>query len=97
LNEAIYAELRGDRQPAPDYIITRTKLSSPGYDEATTHVLEEIGDGVQNDWRADPSAGLVVLRITVMNPFAGAPEPDHLSGVARALRETAEAVLPGLV
>lgn len=95
-NEAIYRELSlGRPGGAPEYIITRTHLCSPMYDGAVDPLLERIGVGTVEEWRAGGSAGLVVLRSTVMDPFLAAPPPapDHITGFIRALRSACEVAI----
>jgi glutamate/tyrosine decarboxylase-like PLP-dependent enzyme len=93
LNERIYEQMSLN-QPghAPQYIITRTRLQSPVYDGAVTPVLEALGVCTVDDWKQCDD-GLVVLRSTVMDPFAAepAPAPDHIGGFVVALRGACEA------
>ena len=86
-NEGIYRQMSlagGDR---PEYIITRTRLRSPMYDGAVDPTLAELGVSTPDEWRAAGSAGLVVLRSTVMDPFlASTPSGrNHLAGFVTAL------------
>jgi glutamate/tyrosine decarboxylase-like PLP-dependent enzyme len=89
-NERIYVALSpsaGD----PPYFITRTRLTSPSHDGAVEGLMDPLGIG-RDEWQRE---GLVVLRVTVMDPFFGenTPMPDHLHGFIKALRATAERVL----
>lgn len=91
LNEGIYRRMRPDAEREPDYMLTRTRLRSPGCDGIAGPLLAELGVPV-GDWAEQ---GLVVLRSTVMDPFfaAGPPTPDHLGGLVRAVaRAAAEAL-----
>ncbi|HEX6965602.1 MAG TPA: pyridoxal-dependent decarboxylase [Gemmatimonadaceae bacterium] len=93
LNERIYEQMSLS-QPgrAPQYIITRTRLQSPVYDGAVAPVLEALGVCTIDEWKRC-SDGLVVLRSTVMDPFAAepSPAPDHVGGFVTALRAACEA------
>jgi len=90
-NERIHARLSGDRAGA-EYIITRTRFQSPQYDGAVDAILDALGVDGPDAWRSE---GLVVLRSTVMDPFvpAGGTATDHATGLVRALRDAAEAVM----
>jgi len=88
LNEGVYARMSLSEPGAqPDYIITRTRFQTPMYDGAVGPVLDALGTGSIEEWRKGGSAGLVVLRSTVMDPFMGYSEsgPDHTEGFVRAL------------
>ncbi len=90
LNEGIYAQLSPAASDAP-YFITRTQLTSPSHDGVVVPLLAALG--VEHaDW---VKSGMVVLRVTVMDPFfgEGPPTPDHLHGFIVALRSTATKVL----
>ena len=75
----------------PPYIITRTRLRSPVYDGAVGSVLEALGICTMEQWKCSDD-GLVVLRSTVMDPFAAEPSPasDHVTGFVSALRGVCE-------
>ncbi len=95
-NERLYARMslaRGDGQP--EYIVTRTRLRSPAYDGAIDSVLEALGVGSVDEWKASGADGLVVLRSTIMDPFAVAPPPapDHVRGFVGALRRACDEAL----
>ena len=95
-NEQVYARLslaRSDQ--APEYIITRTRLRSPAYDGAIGPILDGLGVGSVEGWKASGTEGLVVLRSTVMDPFLAAepPVPDHIEGLVGALRRAGAAAL----
>lgn len=68
--------------PAPEYFLTRTRLTTPTYDGAIGPFLEALGIGSMDDWRAAGKDGLVLLRMTVMDPWIAepAPAPDHITG-----------------
>ncbi len=91
LNEGIYAGMRAGAGEQPAYMLTRTRLTAPGCDGIATPLLAELGVDPA-DW---PSAGLVVLRATVMDPYLveGAPTPDHLGGMVQAVGKAATAAL----
>jgi len=98
LNEAIYAQMSlGAPGARPDYIITRTRFQTPMYDGAVDPLLEELGVCTRQEWAASGTEGLVVLRSTVMDPFAAAGQgADHLGGLVQALGRAAEAALSTL-
>jgi len=86
-NEGIYGRMSLAGGERPEYIITRTRLRSPMYDGAVDPVLAELGVCTPEEWRAAGSAGLVVLRATVMDPFLATTTSgrNHLAGFAAAL------------
>ena len=96
LNESIYETLSSSNGDSPEYVISRTRLTSPAYDGAVAPLLARIGARASDDWKRSGSAGLVVLRATVMNPFAAGNHPDHMEGLASAIREVATVVLEKL-
>ena len=85
-NDRLYDRLsQSPANPTPPYYITRTRLVTPLYDGAVGPLLKELGVGSQDEWRA-PGGGLVVLRMTVMDPWlAEASAPDHVAGFVRYL------------
>jgi glutamate/tyrosine decarboxylase-like PLP-dependent enzyme len=92
-NERIYGEMSLSTPGAnPDYIITRTRFQSPMYDGAVDPILAELGVCTVDEWRASKAEGLVVLRSTVMDPFAITlpPAPDHVLGLVAALKKVCE-------
>ncbi|HEU5359479.1 MAG TPA: pyridoxal-dependent decarboxylase [Gemmatimonadales bacterium] len=91
LNEGIYERLSiQPGRPAPDYMLTRTRLQAPMYEGAVDAVLGELGVCTVDDWRAAGAEGLVVLRTTVMDPFlAEAGGVDHVAGLIAAVRRAA--------
>jgi glutamate/tyrosine decarboxylase-like PLP-dependent enzyme len=94
-NEAVYRQLSLNKPGGdPEYIVTRTRVSSPHYDGAIDPVLRELGIGSPDDWQLDPG-GLVVLRATVMDPFLAERKPatDHVAGFAAALAHACAAAL----
>lgn len=92
LNEGIYAELSTGRETVPDYMITRTRLTSPAYDGAVVSLLPLLGPLAKAYWQERGEEGLVVLRATIMNPFASEVEPDHIAGLIDAVRQAAHRV-----
>jgi len=95
-NERVYQELSLNRPGGPpDYIITRTRFQSPMYDGAIDPVLERLGVVPVEEWKRSGSAGLVVLRMTVMDPFLTAPPPapDHVRGFIAALHHASGVAL----
>ncbi len=89
LNERVYLQMSPGRpQGPPAYMLTRTRLRSPMYDGAVDPILERLGCS-REEWQAAGSAGIVVLRATVMDPFLASPPPapDHITGFLEALRE----------
>lgn len=91
LNAAIYERMRAGQGSDPDYMLTRTRLRSPGCDGIAAPLLAALAV----DPAAWPAEGLVVLRATIMDPFfvAGPPTPDHLHGLMRAVGAAAEEAL----
>jgi hypothetical protein len=70
LNEGIYARMSLSEPGAtPKYILTRTRFQTPMYDGAIEPILEALGVGSPESWKAGGADGLVVLRATVMDPF----------------------------
>src|SRR5690606_39186146 len=99
LNEAIYARMSLQTPGAqPEYVVTRTRLQTPMYDGAIAPLLQSLGVGSVEEWKASGQDGLVVLRSTVMDPFleAGPPTPDHLTGFVDALGRAATAARQSL-
>lgn len=92
LNEGIYAELSTGRETVPDYMITRTRLTSPAYDGAMGSLLSSLAPSAKAYWRERGDEGIVVLRATIMNPFASEIEPDHVGGLIDAVRQAAHRV-----
>ena len=91
LNEAIYSELSPGGETAPDYMITRTRLTSPAYDGAIAPLLAYLDSDAERYWTTHPSEGLVVLRATVMNPFSSDDvHRNHVDGLVSALRRAAD-------
>jgi glutamate/tyrosine decarboxylase-like PLP-dependent enzyme len=89
LNESIYRRMSiNSATPSPEYIITRTRFRTPMYDGAIAPILEALGVGTVDEWKAAGAEGLVVLRSTVMDPFLAAAGhgADHVSGFVAALR-----------
>ncbi|HET9635233.1 MAG TPA: pyridoxal-dependent decarboxylase [Gemmatimonadaceae bacterium] len=89
LNESIYAELSPNRGNAAGYMISRTRLTSPAYDGAVPAVLTALGGDAKSYWTMKGSEGIVMLRATIMNPFANAERPDYMGGLAAAIRDAA--------
>jgi hypothetical protein len=90
LNEGIHTRMSlSEPGVSPDYILTRTRFQTPMYDGAIVPILEALGVGTVEDWKAMGGDGLVVLRSTNMDPFLAEDSgPDHVSGfVATLLRE----------
>jgi hypothetical protein len=88
LNEMIYGELSPNaKMPAP-YMITRTTLTSPGYDGALEPLISLLG-GDGRGYRETIAEGLTVLRATVMNPFSGEGNSDCFLGLAGAVHQVA--------
>lgn len=88
LNEAIYSALSPSVDMQAPYVITRTTLTSPTYDGVIEPLLGSLGAGAPG-YRACSADGITVLRTTVMNPFSEEGEPDHLKGLALAMRDAA--------
>ncbi|MEQ8330925.1 MAG: pyridoxal-dependent decarboxylase [Longimicrobiales bacterium] len=97
LNEGIYARMSLNTPGArPEYIITRTRFHTPMYDGAVDPLLDALGVSV-DEWKADGSGGLVVLRSTVMDPFLGAGAgPDHAAGLLGAIERACQGALADL-
>jgi glutamate/tyrosine decarboxylase-like PLP-dependent enzyme len=93
LNEAIYAELSPGGEVPPDYMITRTRLTSPAYDGAVAPLLAYLDSDAEKYWAIHPGEGLVVLRATVMNPFSSDTRQNHVEGLVLALRKAADRAL----
>jgi glutamate/tyrosine decarboxylase-like PLP-dependent enzyme len=95
-NERVYGRMSMARPDgAPEYIITRTRLCSPMYDGAVDPVLHALGVASVAEWQAAGTAGLVVLRSTIMEPFLAARDagPDHVTGFLAALRRACDDAL----
>lgn len=95
-NERVYAALSLSLPGAnPDYIITRTRFQSPMYDGAVDPLLEQLNVCSVDEWKQSAAEGLVVLRSTVMDPFAITlpPAPDHVTGLVNALARAASDAL----
>ncbi|MEQ9401434.1 MAG: pyridoxal-dependent decarboxylase [Longimicrobiales bacterium] len=97
LNEGIYARMSLNTPGArPEYIITRTRFHTPMYDGAVDPLLEALGVSV-DEWRAEGSGGLVVLRSTVMDPFLSAGAgADHAAGLLGAIERACKGALADL-
>ena len=96
LNERMYGLMSLSTPGAtPGYIITRTRFQTPMYDGAVDPILAELGVCTPAQWREHPDEGLVVLRSTVMDPFAITlpPAPDHITGFVNELRRMCDAAL----
>ncbi|HET9440173.1 MAG TPA: pyridoxal-dependent decarboxylase [Longimicrobiales bacterium] len=95
-NERIYAMMSLSTPGAsPNYIITRTRFQTPMYDGAVDPILSELGVCTPEEWRQHPDEGLIVLRSTVMDPFAITlpPAPDHIEGFVQELRRVCDRAL----
>jgi glutamate/tyrosine decarboxylase-like PLP-dependent enzyme len=92
LNETIYRELSPDAQMSAPYMISRTRLTSPGYDGVIEPLLSLLGGDVGRS-RETPAEGLTILRATVMNPFSSEGGPDYLVGLTDAVRQVAMSFL----
>ena len=92
-NESIYEALSPARGKSSDYVISRTRLTSPAYDGAIEPVLRRIGRDSRAYWSSKGSRGIVFLRATVMNPFAGSSNPDYMAGLVSAICTTATDLL----
>jgi len=92
LNETIYRELSPDARMSAPYMITRTRLTSPGYDGVIGPLLSLVG-GDSGRFRETASEGLTILRATVMNPFSSQGGPDYLMGLTHAVRQVAMSFL----
>ncbi len=89
LNEAIYRKLSPSQGKAAEYIISRTRLMSPAYDGAIQPVLGALGRDAQSYWRTHGAEGIVILRTTIMNPFADSERPDYTAGMVAAVYDAA--------
>lgn len=92
LNEGIYERLSiQPGRPAPEYMLTRTRLQAPMYEGAVDAVLGALDVCAVDDWRAAGAEGLVVLRATVMDPFLAEHDGgvDHVAGFVAAVRRAA--------
>lgn len=92
LNEGIYRRMSlNAATPAPEYVITRTRFTTPTYDGAIGPLLEGLGVGTLEEWRGAGKEGLVVLRSTVMDPFLASVGggTDHTVGFVAALGRAA--------
>ena len=88
-NERLYRHLSGSPgHMPPPYFVTRTRLTTPTYDGAMAALLNGLNVGSIEEWRAEPE-GLVVLRMTVMDPWhaEAPPAPDHVAGFVAHLAE----------
>jgi glutamate/tyrosine decarboxylase-like PLP-dependent enzyme len=92
LNETIYREMSPDEKMSAPYMITRTKLTSPGYDGVIEPLLALVG-GDARGYREMIAEGITILRATVMNPFSSEGRPDYLLGLTDAVREVAMSFL----
>ncbi|HEY0304517.1 MAG TPA: pyridoxal-dependent decarboxylase, partial [Longimicrobiales bacterium] len=95
-NERIYGMMSLSTPGAsPAYIITRTRFQTPMYDGAVDPILDQLGVCTPAEWAQHPEEGLVVLRSTVMDPFAITlpPAPDHIIGFVNELRRVCGAAL----
>lgn len=90
LNEGIYRRMSG-ASGEPAYWLTRTRLKAPGARGIATPLLEALGLS-EEAWE---TAGLVVLRSTIMDPYfvEGPPTPDHCGGFVRAVADAARTEL----
>lgn len=90
LNEGIYRRMSG-ATGEPAYWLTRTRLKAPGAHGIAAPLLEALGVG-EEAWE---TAGLVVLRATIMDPYfvEGPPTPDHCGGFVRAVADAARSEL----
>lgn len=95
LNELVYREMSlhapGD---SPPYVLSRTRLRSPEYTGAAIPLLEGLGGGLAEAWRAGEAGGLVVLRSTVMDPFLADRDLGdvHITGLVEAIGAAARRV-----
>jgi glutamate/tyrosine decarboxylase-like PLP-dependent enzyme len=92
LNEKIYTELSPNTEMSAPYMITRTRFTSPACDGAIEPLLSLLGMD-NGGYRATIAEGLTVLRATVMNPFSGNANPNHLLGLTKAVRRVAMSFL----
>ena len=86
-NEALYRRLSAAPDGTmPSYFVTRTRLVTPIYDGAIGPFLDQLGVGSVEEWQAAGRDGVVLLRMTVMDPWlADATPPDHVTGFVRHL------------
>jgi hypothetical protein len=86
-NEALYARLsQSPGGPMPCYFVTRTRLTTPIYDGAIGPFLKELGVGSVGEWKEAGRDGVVLLRMTVMDPWlAETTPPDHVAGFVQHL------------
>lgn len=96
LNEDIFRQLSTAGGASPEYMISRTRLTSPAYDGAVAPLLAGFGKAGALYWGEKGRDGLVVLRATVMNPFSASRRPDHMAGLAAAVRKAAGLALGNL-
>jgi glutamate/tyrosine decarboxylase-like PLP-dependent enzyme len=97
-NERIYGLMSLSTPGAsPGYIVTRTRFQTPMYDGAVDPILDELGVCTPEEWKTHAEEGLIVLRSTVMDPFAITlpPAPDHISGFVGELRRVCRLALNG--
>jgi glutamate/tyrosine decarboxylase-like PLP-dependent enzyme len=95
LNEGIYSRL-GGAGVEPPYWITRTRLKAPGSRGVALPLVAALGLPAA----AWEQHGLVVLRVTVMDPFfAESPPsaPDHCGGLVRAVATAAKEAVASLL
>jgi glutamate/tyrosine decarboxylase-like PLP-dependent enzyme len=92
LNETIYRELSPDAQMSAPYMITRTRLTSPGYDGVIEPLLSLLGGDIGRSPET-AAEGLTILRATVMNPFSSQGGPDYLLGLTDSVRQVAMSFL----
>jgi hypothetical protein len=95
LNEGIYSRLGGAGMEPP-YWITRTRLKAPGSRGVALPLVAALGLPAA----AWEHHGLVVLRVTVMDPFfAESPPsaPDHCGGLVRAVATAAKEAVASLL
>ena len=98
-NERIYSMMSlSTPGAAPAYIITRTRFQTPMYDGAVDPILSKLGVCTPEEWRQHAGEGLIVLRSTVMDPFAITlpPAPDHITGFVRELQRVCGLALTAL-
>ena len=96
LNELIYKELSPARGEAAQYMISRTRLTSPAYDGAIKPVLDSLRRDAYSFWKTEGAQGIVMLRATIMNPFAECERPDYMSGLVAAIYEAAARCLSNI-
>lgn len=70
-------------------MISRTRLTSPAYDGAIKPVLDSLGRDAWSFWKTEGAQGIVMLRATIMNPFADSERPDYMSGLVAAIYDAA--------